>query len=103
MVFVAVLLPIQADVMLTPGPRMCTQLPKFENDAKASLMSVAPTVIDVDALDGQLLHASTELWPAARAYVTPAAVDRSTVVLTVAEKPPPRLMLPARGTQRFAV
>src|SRR5258708_23547742 len=103
MVFVAVLLPIQADVMLTPGPRMCTQLPKFENDAKASLMSVAPTVIDVDALDGELLHASAELLPAAMAYVTPAAVDRSPAALSVDEKPPPRLMLAAAGSTRFAV
>jgi len=45
MVLVAVLLLYQSEVMLTPGALMSTQPPKLENDAKRSLMSVAPTVI----------------------------------------------------------
>src|SRR5213593_2353018 len=40
-VFVAVLDVFHDDVMLTPGPMMSTQLPKFENDAKASLLADA--------------------------------------------------------------
>jgi len=37
----------------------------LEKEANASLMSVAPTVIDVDALAGDELHASAVLFPAA--------------------------------------
>jgi hypothetical protein len=44
-VFVAVLLLYQADVMLTPGAMMSTQVPKLEKLAAASLLWVAPTVI----------------------------------------------------------
>lgn len=44
-VLVAVLLLYQADVMLTPGARMSTQVPKLEKLAAASLFWVAPTVM----------------------------------------------------------
>jgi hypothetical protein len=67
MVLVAVLELYQSDVMLTPGALMSTQLPKFENDANPSLMSVAPTVIADGSLEGELLHASAVLLPAATA------------------------------------
>ena len=53
MVLVAVVLPIQDEVMFTPGALMSTQLPRLEKEAKPSLMSVAPTVIASGALAGE--------------------------------------------------
>ena len=46
-VFVAVLDVYHADVMLEPGAKMSTQVPKFENDERASVLVVEPTVIAV--------------------------------------------------------
>lgn len=77
-VFVAVFELYHADVMFTPGALMSTQLPKLENDANPSLMSVAPTVIALGSLDGDELHAFAVLLPAATAYTTPAAVELAT-------------------------
>jgi hypothetical protein len=102
MVFVAVALPIHADVMFTPGALMSTQLPRLENDAKPSLISVAPTVIAVGALAGEKVQASALLFPAAIAYTTPAATEFVTAWLSVVERLPPRLMLAADGTDLFA-
>src|SRR5258705_12721830 len=44
-VFVAVSLAMPTDRMPTPGANRSTQLPKFENDARVSVIDVAPTVI----------------------------------------------------------
>src|SRR5258708_27264117 len=74
-VFVAVLLPIHADVMFTPGALIFTQLPKLEKYANASLMSVAPTVMALGVLDGDSLQALAALLPAATAYTTPEPID----------------------------
>lgn len=43
-VFVAESLEFQADVMAEPGAKMSRQAPKFENDERASLDVVDPTV-----------------------------------------------------------
>jgi len=53
MVFVAVLLVRHAEVMLDPGAKMSTHEPKFEYDARASVLVVAPTVIAAAARDGE--------------------------------------------------
>jgi hypothetical protein len=45
MVFVAVLLVFQAEVMLEPGAKMSRHVPKLENDERASVLVVAPTVL----------------------------------------------------------
>src|SRR5690348_5739021 len=45
MVFVAVSLVAHEEVMLTPGPKRSTQVPKFEKVARTSLMSLAATVM----------------------------------------------------------
>src|SRR4026208_2645929 len=45
MVLVAVSLVFHDDVMLLPGAKMSTQVPTFENDERASLVVVEPTVI----------------------------------------------------------
>ncbi len=44
-VLVAVSLVFQAEVMFEPGAKMSRQVPKLENDARASVLVVAPTVI----------------------------------------------------------
>jgi hypothetical protein len=67
MVLVAVFELYQSEVMSTPGALMSTQVPKFEKEANPSLMSVAPTVMAEGSLEGELLHASAELLPAATA------------------------------------
>ena len=67
MVFVAVALVFHADVMPTPGALMSTQEPKFENDARASLVAVAPTVSAAGVRAGDVLHALALSFPAATA------------------------------------
>ena len=42
---VAVSLGLQADRIADPGAKMSTTLPKLENDERASLLVVAPTVM----------------------------------------------------------
>jgi hypothetical protein len=61
----AVLLPIQSEVMFTPGALRSTHEPKFEKEANASVMDVAPTVIADGSLAGENVHALTLLFPAA--------------------------------------
>ena len=45
MVFVAVSLEIHADVMFWPGAKTSVQVPKLENEARASVFVLALTVI----------------------------------------------------------
>ena len=56
-VFVAVSLVFHDEVMLLPGAKMSTQVPKFENDERASVVVVEPTVIALGSRDGETLHA----------------------------------------------
>jgi hypothetical protein len=56
-VLVAVSLVRHAEVMLLPGAKMSTQVPKFENDERASVVVVEPTVIAAGARAGETLHA----------------------------------------------
>src|SRR5215212_9582971 len=44
MVLVAVSLVLQDDVMLLPGAKMSTHVPKFENEERASFIDTEPTV-----------------------------------------------------------
>src|ERR1700704_4131169 len=60
-------------------------------------MSVAPTVIAEGSLEGELLHASAVLLPAATAKVIPALTAFATAVFREGDNPPPRLMLAAAG------
>ena len=57
-VLVAVSLVFHDDVMLLPGAKMSTQVPKFENEERASVVVVDPTVIALGARAGETLHAS---------------------------------------------
>ena len=64
-VFVAVLLVCHAEVMLAPGANRSRHEPKFENDARASLDVVAPTVFAAATRAGEELHALAFELPAA--------------------------------------
>ena len=97
-VAVVVGLPIIDDVMLTPGAKMSRQVPQLENDARASVEDDAPTVMAEGALDGDELHASALLLPAATTMVMPSATARSTAALSDELNPPPKLMLATAGT-----
>ena len=56
-VLVAVSLVLHAEVMLLPGAKMSTQVPKFENEERASGVVVEPTVIAAGARAGETLQA----------------------------------------------
>ena len=73
---------IHADVMSDPGAKMSTQVPKFENEERASDAVVDPTVTALPADAGELLHASPLLFPAAATTVTPASVMYCTASFT---------------------
>jgi hypothetical protein len=97
-VFVAVSDEYQADLIDAPGANRSRQRPKFENEARASVMVVAPTVsADVVALAGESVHASTFVLPAATTTVMPSAKARSTAELTDGLNAPPRLRFMTAG------
>lgn len=52
MVLIAVFDDRHADVIDTPGAKISRHVPKFENDARASVDEVAPTVIAATAREG---------------------------------------------------
>src|SRR5690606_19637191 len=66
-VLVAVLEVDHAEGILGPGPKLSRQEPKFETDARLSLLAVAPTVLAPPARVGEKLHALAWLFPAALA------------------------------------
>ena len=68
MVFVAVLLVFHAEVIEEPGAKMSRQVPMLENEDRASVLVVDPTVIAVGVRAGEVLHAFAPLsLPAATA------------------------------------
>src|SRR5262245_57066743 len=93
----------QDEVMLWPGAKMSTHPPKLENEARASVLVVAPTVMASAARAGEVLHASLLSLPAAIAYTTPAATERRTASSSARSAPPPRLMLATAGFVWLAV
>jgi len=64
-VAVALLLVNHEDRMLEPGAKMSTTLPKLENDDRASLEVVAPTVMASPTRAGDWLAALVLALPAA--------------------------------------
>ena len=67
MVFVAESLVLQAEVMLEPGAKMSRHVPKLENEERASVLVVAPTVFAAATRAGDELHALAFELPAATA------------------------------------
>src|SRR5262245_3345316 len=82
---------------------MSKQVPKFENEERASLVVVEPTVIAFAARAGDVLQAFALLLPAATAIGTPEFARLFTAVSSAVEMPPPKLMLATAGLMWFAV
>jgi hypothetical protein len=102
MVLVAVLEVYQADVMLLPGANTSTQLPKLENEERASVFVVEPVVSAEGARAGETLQAFWFSFPAATTTVTPAVVIRATAESVAEDAEPPRLMLATEGPLALA-
>ena len=96
-VAVAVLDVNQAERIEEPGAKRSRQVPKLENDERASEVVVEPTVMASTARAGDELQALALLLPAATAIVTPALERLLTAVSSAVETPPPRLMLATAG------
>ena len=96
------------DVMATPGANRSTQGPVFDQDARWSRSSVAPTVMAAGTPAGMTVQASTPCptalpLPAATTTVTPALTAVFTAPSMASEVPPPsRLMLTTAGRTAFA-
>src|SRR5437773_12398292 len=93
----------QSDVMFSPGAKMSMHVPTFENEARASVMVVAPTVIASKTSAGDWRQADMLLLPAAIAYVTPLVIEFRTAASRPVEMLPPRLMLATAGETCIAV
>ncbi len=80
-----------------PGANRSRQVPKLENDDRASVLVVEPVVMALTARDGEELQAFALLLPAATAMVTFAVCKLLTAVSSAVEAPPPRLILATAG------
>src|ERR1044072_1928885 len=96
-VLVAVSLVFQDEVMLDPGAKISTHVPKLEKDERASVLVVEPTVMALPTRAGDEVQASVLLLPAAIAYVTPSLIELLTAVSSAEDTPPPRLILATAG------
>ena len=89
-VLVAELLAVDAALMLLPGARISTQVPKLEKLDKWSELVVEPTVMARGAEAGEDWHASPESFPAAATTLIPASCSLLTTLF-------PALLLPPAG------
>ena len=80
-----------------PGANRSRHVPKFENDERASVVVVEPTVMAFAARDGDELHALAFEFPAATAIGTPELERLLTAVSNADDAPPPRLMFATAG------
>src|SRR2546427_4031486 len=87
----------QSDLIADPGAYASTQVPQFEYDAFASVLSEAATVNTPLAPAGDAVHASASLFPAATARNTPEVQRFVTAGFSAVELPPPRGMLATAG------
>ena len=87
----------QADVTPTPGANRSKQPPQFENDARASERSEAPTVTASDTLAGEVLQASSFAFPAATTSVAPRDTRLRTASSSAWDRPPPSDMFTTAG------
>src|SRR5262249_28720328 len=81
--------------------KMSTHVPKFENEARVSVLSVAATVIAAATRAGDVVQASVLLLPAAMQKVTPELIAPLTASSSACDAPPPRDMLATAGRMRF--
>src|SRR2546426_10449880 len=87
----------QSDLIADPGAYASTQVPQFEYDAFASVLSEAATVNTPLAPAGDAVHASASPVPAPTARNTPQFPRVLTARLSARGPPPPRDMVaPAR-------
>jgi hypothetical protein len=71
----------RAEIMLTPGAKISTHVPKLEKDALESSLPVAPTVIAFVAEAGDVKQAFAFEFPPATTMTTPAATALFTALL----------------------
>ena len=89
---------IPAETMSEPGAKRSRHAPKFEYEARASVMVVAPTVKPDGLLPpGEVVHASTLELPAADTTVMPSLNARSTADSKEALFVVPKLRLMTAG------
>jgi hypothetical protein len=86
-----------AETIDTPGAWMSTQVPKLENDARASLASVAPVTIPSPTPAGEPPQPLAPSLPEAIAVLTPSLIMLRTAVFRAVLAEPPRLMLATAG------
>src|SRR5262249_52125050 len=94
---VAVVLPIQSEVIPEPGAKRSTHVPKFEYGARASREFEAPTVSAPGTRAGDWEQAGALSLPAATTVVIPAARRLLTSVSSAVDGEPPRLMFTTAG------
>ncbi len=87
----------QAEVTATPGANRSTQAPWFENGARRSAASVAPTVRACGTEAGDPPQAFLPSLPAAATKVIPEATTRRTAASRARLRLPPMLMLATAG------
>lgn len=98
MVLVAVVDVCHAEVMPLPGAKRSRHEPKFEYEARASVVVVAPTVrAEFTLLAGDTVQASTFEFPAAATTVMPSKKARSIAALSESLFPAPRLRFITAG------
>jgi hypothetical protein len=98
-VLVAVVEVFQAEVIEDPGANRSRHVPKFEYDARASVLVVAPTVSACATRLGDDRQASAFELPAATATVTPSFTTPATAASNAALADPPRLILTTAGPE----
>lgn len=98
-VFAAVVDVYQAEVINDPGANRSRHRPKFEYEARVSVLVVAPTVTACATRLGDDLQASAFELPAATTTVTPSFTTATTAASKAALAPPPRLMLTTAGPE----
>src|SRR3989475_3756107 len=91
------------DTIADPGAYASTQLPQFEKDALASVLSDAATVKTPGAPDGDSVQASTLSFPAATARNTPEFQRLVTAWSSAGDLPPPSDIFATAGVTWFAV
>jgi hypothetical protein len=81
----------------SPGAKMSTQGPKFDQPTRASVEFVAPTTIAPETEEGDHRQASSVLLPAPTTYVTPELIEAATASFMDGENVVCKLMFATAG------